>query len=368
MSSEAFELKLQEIMREMEDISHIAFYLFSAEGSWIAGSEPESREELSRAVEVFRDSAAESQIAYGFQFQKILIQGKIKYILLSDMSKTSEYSFVVSQMAASQIRNLHEISHKMEDEEEYFRQLLTGELSPEAYRLKSKKAAQSDETPFLIFVMEFEREKTEAVHETVKNLVLQEENEYFLDMSETRTILVKNASGMGPEDCEEFANLIIDNIQGEAMMNVKVGYSTPVTQIFRLGKNYQEACTALRVYSIFCPKAPVAVYGHLGIGQLIYQLPLDLCERFLREVFADEQQKQLDEEMMTTVNMLFENNLNISETARQLYVHRNTLVYRLERIQKILGLDLRVFEDAMLFRIAMMVQAHVDHLKNEKNA
>jgi carbohydrate diacid regulator len=133
-----------------------------------------------------------------------------------------------------------------------------------------------------------------------------------------------------------------------------------VTQIPELTQSYQEAKMALEVGRVFYAQRDTISYGKLGIGRLIYQLPMSLCHMFIKEVFGDQIPDILeDEEAMSTINKFFENNLNISETARQLYVHRNTLVYRLERIEKAIGLDIRTFEDAMTFRIAVMVIAHM---------
>ena len=162
------------------------------------------------------------------------------------------------------------------------------------------------------------------------------------------------------ESLEEFAHLLVDNIQMEAMIRVRVGYSNVLTSLVKIPDSYQEAKMALEVARVFYAERDTISYGKLGIGRLIYQLPMTLCEMFIKEVFGNELPEVLeDEEAMSTISKFFENNLNISETARQLYVHRNTLVYRLERIEKSVGLDIRKFDDAMTFRIAVMVLAHM---------
>lgn len=365
MKTELFGGKLQNVLREMRDISHTNFYLFSKEGAFLAGTQKmEDEEEVERAVLVFRDSIADSQIAYGYHFQKLLIRGQVEYILLSDMGSSGEYSFVIAQMAASQIKNLHLMTHISMDERQYLKQLLLGKISEDQFKREVRRI-KLEEHPRMLYVLEFDGEKTDIAMETLKNLFLQDAQEYLIDMDDNQAVLIKNVSMTNLNESCETAHMMIDNIQSEAMINVRVGYGEPVNQLAQLAKSYRDACTALKVCKIFQPKESVAVYGQLGIGQLIYQLPPDLCQQFLHEVFAENQQELLDEEMLATVDKLFENNLNISETARQLYIHRNTLVYRLERIQKILGLDIRLFEDAMMFRIAMMVQAHVNFMKNE---
>lgn len=162
------------------------------------------------------------------------------------------------------------------------------------------------------------------------------------------------------EGLDEIAKLLVDNLHMEAMIKVRVGYGNVVTQIPAITDSFQEAKMALEVGRVFYAECDTISYGRLGIGRLIYQLPMSLCEMFIKEVFGDKIPEVLDdEEAMSTINKFFENNLNISETARQLYVHRNTLVYRLERIEKSIGLDIRTFDDAMTFRIAVMVLAHM---------
>ena len=162
------------------------------------------------------------------------------------------------------------------------------------------------------------------------------------------------------------ASMIIDNMHAEAMVKVRVGYGNRVHNLQDIAKSYQEAKMALEVGRIFYVEKEIVSYSLLGIGRLIYQLPMSLCEMFIKEVFTDGIPDVFDEETMVTIQKFFENNLNISETARQLYVHRNTLVYRLERLEKIIGLDIRKFDDAMTFKIALMVIAHMESQKKEQ--
>jgi carbohydrate diacid regulator len=162
------------------------------------------------------------------------------------------------------------------------------------------------------------------------------------------------------EALADIASSLTDNLHAEAMVRVRVGYGNVVQQLAEIVQSYQEAKMALEVGRVFYAELDTISYGKLGIGRLIYQLPMSLCQMFIKEVFGEQIPDILeDEEAMSTINKFFENNLNISETARQLYVHRNTLVYRLERIEKAIGLDIRTFDDAMTFRIAVMVIAHM---------
>lgn len=201
--------------------------------------------------------------------------------------------------------------------------------------------------------------------ETVKNLFVSTTRDFVTEVDEKSVILVKDVRDM-PEDEKlvELAKMLVDNLHAEAMVKVRVGFGNRVDLLQDIARSYQEAKMALEVGNIFYAESDTISYSKLGIGRLIYQLPISLCEMFLKEVFGEKIPDIFDEETTVTIQKFFENNLNISETARQLYVHRNTLVYRLERIEKMLGLDIRTFEDAMLFKIALMVISHMNYQKS----
>ena len=160
-------------------------------------------------------------------------------------------------------------------------------------------------------------------------------------------------------DLEKTAGMIVDMLNTEALTRVSVAFGTIVNEIKDVSRSYKEAKMALDVGKIFYSTKNVVAYSKLGIGRLIYQLPLPLCRMFIKEIFDGKSPDEFDEETLTTINKFFENSLNVSETSRQLYIHRNTLVYRLDKLQKLLGLNIRNFEDAMLLRLGLMVHEYV---------
>ena len=365
MSDELLMERLKKTIQEMKDISRLEYMVFDAEGRFLAGTGSEVSQKVQEALDGFLESPAQQQFAFGFYFVKILSGEELVWILVADAKSQDEQMNMLVGMAASQLRSIYLIAHAPMDRHQYLRQLFLGNLKEEEQEFQARRL-QLEENPRNLFVLEFEEEKNEIAMETLKNLFLQDADEYLVDMNAYRAVLVKSQSGMEGFSSKQLATMIIDNIQSEAMQNLRVSYGNHITSLSELEQKYQEACTALKISRIFHPKGQVVRYDHLGLGRLIYQLPLDLCEMFLKEVFGKNKLVEFDEEMLVTIDKLFENNLNISETARQLYVHRNTLVYRLERLQKMIGLDIRTFEDAMMFRIAMMVQAHIFNLKKNR--
>ncbi len=196
--------------------------------------------------------------------------------------------------------------------------------------------------------------------EVVGGLFPEKRKDFVFNVNENDTVLVKEIKrGIGEHDIENLAASIIDMLNGEYYIRAVVGIGTLITSIRDLSRSFKEAQIALEVAKVFDTERSIISYNHLGIGRLVYQLPTTLCEMFLKEVFIQGSIESLDEETLFTIQRFFENNLNVSETSRGLFVHRNTLVYRLERIKKITGLDLREFEDAIVFKVALMVKKYL---------
>lgn len=215
-------------------------------------------------------------------------------------------------------------------------------------------------------MIETRQEKDGTALEAMKTLFASRTKDYITAVDEKSIILVKELkSDESYEELEEIAKMIQDMLNSEAMSAVRVAYGTIVNEINQVSKSYKEAKMALDVGKIFYAEKNIIAYNTLGIGRLIYQLPVQLCEMFMKEIFGENLPNTFDEETLTTINKFFENNLNVSETARQLYVHRNTLVYRLEKLQKSTGLDIRVFDDALTFKIALMVVSYMNYMENK---
>lgn len=208
-------------------------------------------------------------------------------------------------------------------------------------------------------------EKDGNALETVRSLFSSKTRDFITAVDEKNIILVREVKqGETYSDLEKTANMLLDMLNTEAMSKVNVAFGTIVNEIKDVSRSYKEAKMALDVGKIFYSTKNVVAYSRLGIGRLIYQLPLPLCRMFIKEIFDGKSPDDFDEETLTTINKFFENSLNVSETSRQLYIHRNTLVYRLDKLQKSTGLDLRVFEDAITFKIALMVVKYMKYMEN----
>lgn len=353
--------KLQNVLEEIKEISGIDLALYSGKGKQVACTCGSDRE-IEESIIFFADSVAESQMLSGCHFFKIYIDDEPEYILLTYAD--SAQAHMVGRLAVCQIRNVMIAYREQYDRNTFIQNVILGNMLVVDMYNKAKKL-HIEMAPRVVYAIEVSGEKDGIVMETVKNLFASGTRDFVTEIDEKSVILVKDVRGLDTEEgVANLAKMIVDNLQTEALVKVRVGYGTRVDLLQDIARSYQEARISLEIGNIFYVENSTVSYNKLGIGRLIYQLPINLCEMFLKEVFGETIPDSLDEETTVTINKFFENNLNVSETARQLYVHRNTLVYRLERIEKMLGLDIRTFEDAMLFRIAWMVIAHVNHKKS----
>ena len=268
-------------------------------------------------------------------------------------------------MAAFQIQNLLVAYKERFDKDNFIKNLLLDNLLLVDIYNRSKKLYIDVDARRCVCIIETKNEKDSVALETVRTLFSGNKKDFITAVDEKSIILVKELEEkQGYEDIEKIARTIVDMLNTEAMVKATVAYGTIVKEIKEVSRSYKEARMALDVGKIFFSTKNVIAYNNLGIGRLIYQLPIPLCKMFISEIFEGKSPDEFDEETLTTINKFFENSLNVSETSRQLYIHRNTLVYRLDKLQKSTGLDLRVFEDAITFKIALMVVKYMKYMEN----
>ena len=271
---------------------------------------------------------------------------------------------IYGEMGVSQLSNLLFAYKEKMDRNRFVQNLLLDNMLLVDVYNQARKMKIPIEYRRCVFLIEPKQESNNLVLETLRGLFVTGSGDFVTAVDEHQIILVKAFEQMeGYPEVSQVAKMIADTLNMEAMVSVRVAYGTLVEELKDVSKSYKEASMALDVGKVFYVEKNILAYNELGIGRLIHQLPLSLCDMFLKEVFDGDIQGLFEDEELTTVFSFFENNLNISETARQLYVHRNTLVYRLEKIQKKTGLDVRKFDDALTFKIAIMVADHMKYMK-----
>ena len=353
---------LQNTIEGLKGITRIDFCVMDTDGKSLASTFSE-QENYVEEVLSFVESPADSQVVQGYQFFKIFDEHQLEYILLANGGSDDVY--MVGKIAAFQIQNLLIAYKERFDKDNFVKNLLLDNLLLVDIYNRAKKLHIDTEVRRVIFIIETSHEKDSVALDNVRNLLGGKSRDFVTAVDEKNIIVVKElADKAGSRELEKMAKEMMEILRAESEDDkIHIAYGTVVNDIKEVSKSYKEAKLALDVGKIFFDEKDIVAYSTLGIGRLIYQLPIPLCKMFIKEIFEGKSPDEFDEETLTTINKFFENSLNVSETSRQLYIHRNTLVYRLDKLQKSTGLDLRVFEDAITFKIALMVVKYMKYME-----
>ena len=353
---------LQNTIEGLKGITRIDFCVMDTDGKSLASTFTE-QEDYEEEVVSFVGSPADSQVVQGYQFFKIFDDHQLEYVLLANGGSDDVY--MVGKIAAFQIQNLLVAYKERFDKDNFIKNLLLDNLLLVDIYNRAKKLHIDTEVRRVIFIIETKHEKDSNTLDNVRGMLGGRARDFVTAVDEKNIIVVKELEPSdGYPEVDKTAQNLYSLLKEEEGEDVLIAYGTIVGDIKEVSKSYKEAKLALDVGKIFAGEKNVIAFSALGIGRLIYQLPIPLCKMFIREIFEGKSPDDFDEETLTTINKFFENNLNVSETSRQLYIHRNTLVYRLDKLQKSTGLDLRVFEDAITFKIALMVVKYMKYMES----
>lgn len=349
---------LQNTIDGLKGISRVDLCVMDTDGKEIA-STMEIGNRPGAAAE-FALSPADSQEIQGYQYFKIFDEQQLEYILVA--AGAGEDVYMIGKMVAFQIQNLLVAYKERFDKDNFIKNLLLDNLLLVDIYSRSKKLHIQTDVARMVLIVESATGKDDNVQELIRSYVGNNGKDFVTAVDEKDVIIVKELPD-GDKEVDKFARGLIASLKKDDVKNVRISYGTVVHEIKEVSRSYKEAKMALDVGKIFFDDKDLIAYSELGIGRLIYQLPIPLCKMFIREIFGGKSPDEFDEETLTTIYKFFENSLNVSETSRQLFIHRNTLVYRLDKLQKSTGLDLRVFEDAITFKIALMVVKYMKYME-----
>lgn len=294
----------------------------------------------------------------GFTYKPVLNMNKVDYIIFVQGDDTLAKNYVnILQVSFSGVKYLYDDKH---DKTNFIKNIILDNILPGDVLAKAAELHFPVEGLRVVYLIKPDKDADFSAFEIIENMFPDKQQDFIVNLDETAIVLVKSFEEEDPGLVTQIANSIYDNLMSEGLVKVTIGIGTMIDNVKEIARSYKEANVALEVGKVFDTEKPIVSYDNLGIGRIIYQLPTTLCELFLSEVFKKGSIDDLDQEIIFTIQKFFENNLNVSETSRQLYVHRNTLVYRLDKIQKITGLDLRVFDEAIIFKVAMMVNKYLE--------
>ncbi len=349
----------QGVIHQMKDVVDRTIGVIDESGAVIACSDLGRIGEIrtSNLVSIF--SSATPVANEGYLYQSFGTHMHPEYAVFVEGEDGAAQNYIgVLGVSLSSIKQFYDEKY---DRSNFIKNIILDNILPGDIYLKARELHFNNEASRVVLLIRLTEKNDVSVYDVIQNLFPDKSKDFVINISESDIALVKEVkSDIDSKDLEKLARSISDSLSSEFYTHSLVGIGTPIVGVKDLARSFKEAQVALEVGKVFDTERNIVSYDHLGIARLIYQLPITLCEMFLKEIFKVGSIETLDQETLFTIQRFFENNLNVSETSRKLFVHRNTLVYRLEKIKKLTGLDLREFDDAIVFKVALMVKKYLD--------
>ena len=348
-----------EIVSQMAEVFPKKFGIAESSGMVVAANGKEIREDTALdLVKVALENNDTFYVRDGYTVRVIDGNPSPEYIVyVEGTDDVSRYCCNAVAVAANNVRQHYDEKY---DKTVFMQNIIFDNMLAFDLHQKAMELHVEVDVPREVFFIKVLKKGEVGIYEIIRNMFPDKEKDFVINIDSNNIVLIKELSDANDVHAiNSIANQILDTVNSESMMSVLIGVSTVAENINQLNASYKESQIAIEVGKVFDEEKSILNYNNLGIGRLIYQLPIKLCELFLEEVFKKGDITLLDNETILTINKFFENDLNVSETSRQLFVHRNTLVYRLEKIYKLTGLDLRKFDQAIVFKVAMMVHKYL---------
>lgn len=357
MSSRIF----QSVIVQMKEATDRCFGVIDSEGFVVACSELALIGSKLESIQGVTVDMPEQFFTTGTRTYKILGSANARFdyaVFVDGKDSISKSICIMAAVAFNEAKSNYDEKY---NKATFVKNIISDNILPGDVYVRAKELDFVTDVPRALLLIR-QMDKTDiATLELVQGMFPDKQRDFVLSMSENDVVLIKELESVGEmrEVCR-LAESIGETIYNELLVKTVIGIGTVANHLRELADRYKEAQVAIEVGKVFETDKTVIHYESLGIGRIIYQLPTTLCEMFLSEVFKKNPIESLDQETLYTINKFFENNLNVSETSRKLFVHRNTLVYRLEKIKKLTGLDLREFDHAIVFKVALMVKKYLN--------
>lgn len=349
---------LQGVLQQMHDIINCEIGVIDCDALVIACSDSSRIGYTNEFISLDLNETYDYFIRDGYTYMPFGPKPKNEYYAFVEGTDETAYKYV--SLLSVALSNLQQFYDEKYDRNNFVKNVVLDNILPGDIQLKARELHFNSSVTRVVFLIRIVASNDVSAFDVIQNLFPDKSKDFVFTISETDIVLIKEVRpNIESGDLEKLAFSIADTLLSEFYTRVNIGVGTVVDNVRNLAVSFREAQIALEVGKVFDTDKSIISYENLGIARLIYHLPTNLCETFLKEVFKKGSIESLDQETLFTIQKFFENNLNVSETSRKLFVHRNTLVYRLEKIKKLTGLDLREFDHAIIFKIALMVKKYL---------
>lgn len=348
----------QGVLQQMHDIINCEIGVIDCDALVIACSDSSRIGYTNEFISLDLNETYDYFIRDGYTYMPFGPKPKNEYYAFVEGTDETAYKYV--SLLSVALSNLQQFYDETYDRNNFVKNVVLDNILPGDIQLKARELHFNSSVTRVVFLIRIVASNDVSAFDVIQNLFPDKSKDFVFTISETDIVLIKEVRpNIESGDLEKLAFSIADTLLSEFYTRVNIGVGTVVDNVRNLAVSFREAQIALEVGKVFDTDKSIISYENLGIARLIYHLPTNLCETFLKEVFKKGSIESLDQETLFTIQKFFENNLNVSETSRKLFVHRNTLVYRLEKIKKLTGLDLREFDHAIIFKIALMVKKYL---------
>ncbi len=348
----------QGVLQQMHDIINCEIGVIDCDALVIACSDSSRIGYTNEFISLDLNETYDYFIRDGYTYMPFGPKPKNEYYAFVEGTDETAYKYV--SLLSVALSNLQQFYDEKYDRNNFIKNVILENILPGDIYVKARELHFNTDVNRVVLLVRVVSSNDISAFDVIQNLFPDKQKDFVFNISEKDIVLVKEIkAGINSKDIEKLARSIVDTLGSEFYTRVVVGIGTIVSGVKELSKSFKEAQVSLEVGKVFDTEKAIVSYNNLGIARLIYQLPTTLCEMFLKEVFKKGSIDSLDHETLFTIQKFFENNLNVSETSRKLFVHRNTLVYRLEKIKKLTGLDLREFDHAIVFKVALMVKRYL---------
>ena len=350
----------QGVIQQLKTVSGRVFGVIDSDGCVVSCTESFLLGERWPDAASLVAGSGEQTVTYGQKTFRAVMNSVNVFEYAAFCSGDDEQASLLCNMAYIALNDAKVYYEEKHDRGTFVKNIIMDNILPGDIYIRAKELHFATDAPRAVFLVRQVGRSDVATVDVLSGLFPDKLQDFVLSINETDIAVVKQLSGnVTAEKLEKLARKVEDTLKNELFIKSIIGIGTVANHLSELADAYKEAQTAIDVCKVFDTEKSIINYENLGIGRLIYQLPTTLCEIFLTEVFKKNSIDALDQETLFTINKFFENNLNVSETSRKLFVHRNTLVYRLEKIKKLTGLDLRLFDHAIVFKVALMVRKYL---------
>ena len=350
----------QNVIVQLRDVSERTFGVIDGDGCVVSCTDMTMLGERWPEAAVKVAGSTEPVVSFNQKYFKAIFSGNGAFeyaVFCTGTDDVARTSCLMAHIALNDAKNFYEEKH---DRGTFVKNIIMDNILPGDIYIRAKELHFVTDAPRVVFLVRQTGHADVATVDVLSDLFPDRSQDFVLSINETDVAVVKQITPKTtPAELEKMAMEMEKVLKNELYVKAVIGFGTVAEHLRSLADSYKEAQTAIDVGKVFDTEKSIINYENLGIGRLIYQLPTTLCDIFLSEVFKKNSIDSLDQETLFTINKFFENNLNVSETSRKLFVHRNTLVYRLEKIKKLTGLDLREFDHAIVFKVALMVRKYL---------